>query len=342
MGKDSRVYVADECWTPEIHGTQPGATSLGVWLLQLADVDSVGSKFYAKMRVVFKMVVPELDKLPSFKVAGERTYYDPAVVGDCVAGKQLEFQNGIEVEHLPCTFYGEEAHGLLYHLASDPVNVLEMEVKYQGTFKHIFNLRSFPYDMQVLPIQMKIWCGNDQDFARTWVALGTSFGLNKDHLTFPDWTLDFNIKTQVLESENGRCTAVANLRMQRKPWFYTIAAAVPLLIVVGIALTTFSIDVGERSDRIGHAVTLLLSAVAVKFVVAADVPRVAYATTIDYETLLTYAFLLFVTVVHALVSTPEQNRYAFYAAIGFSIFITLSMAYGPISYWMAQRSMARA
>ena len=38
----------------------------------------------------------------------------------------------MEVEREPCQFYNnEDRFGLLFHVAGDPPNVLEMEVKYQ-------------------------------------------------------------------------------------------------------------------------------------------------------------------------------------------------------------------
>ena len=70
-----------------------------------------------------------------------------------------------------------------------------------------------------------------------------------------------------------------------------------LAMLTLLVLTVFAVPVEDLADRVGIVLTLLLTAVAFKFVVADTVPKVGYSTQLDRYMLLNMGFLFFSAVV---------------------------------------------
>jgi len=210
----------------------------------------------------------------------------------------------------------------------------------------VFDLKQFPYDSQELPIKLIIWRGTEKDYERTWKVMEKDYPMDREFLQQPDFSIDFdNAKMKIISKRqaDGKLD-FTNLKVQftipitRIPWFYVFGATFPLIVIMGTCLAAFSLHPeDDRADRIGISVTLLLAAIAVKFVVAADIPRVPYCTILDLETLLSYLFLLTVTCLFAL-GTEESNKKMFQTTALVSGFMLLFVLKTPIKYWYDQVS----
>lgn len=69
--------------------------------------------------------------------------------------------------------------------------------------------------------------------------------------------------------------------------FYFTASTINLAIIIVLTLATFELNKEDVTDSFNTTITLLLAAVAVKFVVSNDIPRVTYLTSADKETIAT-------------------------------------------------------
>ena len=152
-------------------------------------------------------------------------------------------------------------------------------------FKESFELRNFPFDAQTLNIDLR------QASGATWdnydlVVCGVQF--HRDAIEQPEWT--------VLTPKIERCSHMQTkieLRVKRMAQYYVTNVIGILAMLTLLVLTVFAVPVDDLADRMGIVLTLLLTAVAFKFVVADTVPKVGYSTQLDRYMLLNMAFLFF-------------------------------------------------
>lgn len=77
-----------------------------------------------------------------------------------------------------------------------------------------------------------------------------------------------------------RPVLVISLSIRRYRWAAFVNVELPMGLITALGAGTFA---GEQNvnDRLGVSVTLLLTAVAYKFIIADDIPRIAYLTMLD-------------------------------------------------------------
>jgi hypothetical protein len=168
---------------------------------------------------------------------------------------------------------------------------VEFDREFEVTLRCDFDLRSFPFDRQVL--QFKI-----QSFA--YSAKEARFDLDptrlkSDEIKLALWQAgNLRWQTSVVRDEMERDEydrLTISLDVARKPGFYVWQVFVPLFILFLIASTVFFLPAQDLSDRITVITTSLLTAVALSYAVRLDLPKVPYLTTIDRLFVVTYAFL---------------------------------------------------
>jgi len=89
--------------------------------------------------------------------------------------------------------------------------------------------------------------------------------------------------------------SLVRLQVARRPQYYVnnIVGIITMLSLLGFL--AFFLPVGDLGDRINLILTLLLTAVAFKFVVAESIPRLGYQTHIDSFVLYNMFFLFSVS-----------------------------------------------
>jgi len=295
QGKEAQDS-SDQYWETEKHGALAGGTAVGIRIGHLGEFSPLQSTFAASFRLTFKFQHPDLSRVSHFKEDDNRIYFLPKEVNDYLPGQSMDFMNAIDFEILPWTFYGEETTQLVFHIKSEPKTLVTAEVKVKGVFKHRFDLMSFPVDLQSLRIRINIWRACPEDFKRQWFVHKCSLGQNAlEDLQQPDYAVeDIHPKDMSLENKSGACDAVLSIQCFREPGFHLISATVPLSIIVVLTPASYKIGRDELGDRMSQGLTLLLAAVAVKFIVAPDLPKVHYVTALDVDTMMVYVFLLLV------------------------------------------------
>jgi hypothetical protein len=96
-----------------------------------------------------------------------------------------------------------------------------------------------------------------------------------------------------------------------------------------MTLLSFSILPDDIAGRLGFNMTILLTAVAFKFVIADSMPKVAYFTFLDQYILLNYCLLFLCMIENAAFGTaivhfdsdPQIERYLIIAITGFWFFL---------------------
>lgn len=326
---------------PEKPDWQP-TTKLGVWLLRVWDMDTAGCKFGASLRLVYKFHHPSLSALPQFSSAADRTYYTKVDLSEYLPGQALEVRNAIDWKKRETRFYdGEPAEELIFHTTKDgPLDdgIVTAEVVIEGTFRHTFDLHAFPFDVQHLPVVLRHWRKSKADYAREWQLIDTStYAHDESMLKFSDWDLDLHgLSSQLTHGPPVDLSFL--IPMQRKPWWYTITVSFTLLIILGFALTGMFTDPTDVHSRLGLASSLVLAAVAVKFVVAADLPRVPYLTALDVEYALVLFYLLCISYAFLICDTVESNDAAKWYAVAGALLDLGFVCIFPLKYIYRRRA----
>lgn len=168
---------------------------------------------------------------------------------------------------------------------------VEFGQEFEVTLRAEFELRSFPFDSQVLQFKIESFAFPAKEMI--FEPDPTKMKLGKIRLA--QWDVsNLRWKTSLERDEMERDEyhrLTLSVDAVRKPGFYVWQAFVPLFILFLIASTVFFLPVEDLSDRIGVITTSLLTAVALSYTVRMDLPKISYLTTIDRLFVTTYVFL---------------------------------------------------
>lgn len=82
------------------------------------------------------------------------------------------------------------------------------------------------------------------------------------------------------------CLSEINLRARRQYKYYLLNVVLIMFILTSLGLTSYALDHDALGDRLNVNITLILTVVAFKFVLASYVPRTPYSTQLDVYMLL--------------------------------------------------------
>eukprot|EP01084_Bolivina_argentea_P088523 159826_1 len=192
---------------------------------------------------------------------------------------------------------GEQVQSLEYKYFSETSTVY-MVLVVQVTFVERMELERFPMDRQFLGMDFNGWVkkGNwnwipniypswvPKEFHKTFAVRMLS-SITEYEMLSP-W-IDFNVEEQPLSIQ---------LRVDRLPGFYFGSIILPNFLIVLAAFASFPIPIDDSdkqfiSDRLSVSVTLMLTAVAFRYVVTDQLPKVAYLTIMDYYLLFGFIML---------------------------------------------------
>ncbi len=174
-----------------------------------------------------------------------------------------------------------------------------------GDFSQPLDLRDFPKDRQTYKIQI-VPAGYTRDEVELVPDPEVSYGIAKV-LSLPDWKVeDWNAGTaparSVRDSRRILSLAEFSFSARRKVGYYLIKIIVPLVLIVAMSWVVFWIDPKEGGIQIGVSMTAVLTLIAYRFAVGADLPKVSYVTRMD-QFLLGATVLMFATLVEVIVTS---------------------------------------
>ncbi len=200
------------------------------------------------------------------------------------------------------------------------------------TFSNKYNLKAFPFDKQVLNIQV-IDLSRSLDWFNMETTNWTQWLLedyaNKGEII--EWHIDdayskyFNVKDPVYLSQS--IGAEINVEIQRNFQYYIFKVISPIILILLVCWSVFWIHPKELESKLTITIICLLSLIAYNFVIDEDLPKLSYLTIIDYIILLSY---LFATVPNFLSIYSYQKWMK--KKSQWKIVDTKSRIYGPILY----------
>jgi hypothetical protein len=197
--------------------------------------------------------------------------------------------------------------------------ITEMYFRYviQGTFAEHFELKQFPIDQQHLHIKMVLW-GSPQsikrhhpepedppielDFdRRIQFYQGNSIVYSETFIQQDTWHLldKVNIlqgRTLYNRNDDGIRYTTLNIyiTIQRRVGFYISNVLFPIFLLVFISFISFILDASALGERMTITLTLLLTLVALKYIVAQYLPTTSYLTYLDMYILFSFLWITLV------------------------------------------------
>ncbi|CAL1151248.1 unnamed protein product [Cladocopium goreaui] len=205
-----------------------------------------------------------------------------------------------------------------------------------GEFGEELELQNFPFDTQDLSVMLRFgWPCKDRKevqvrfvdsrkskvfvnifcLKNAWTepkAVDVRFGFTK---------IDEHWKPTPEEPEIPDQFPLIWIRCQvgRKPKFYLLNVVLPVASIVFASISSLAVF-EDMGGRLGATLTLLLTAVAYKYLVAEMVPRISYNTLLDWYVLICWAFLLLMVLGNCFVHHDAKTAVGFTFGALFAFF----------------------
>ncbi len=179
-----------------------------------------------------------------------------------------------------------------------------------GSFTQAMNLRRFPFDSETFRINLVIPGYRpedvelipDPDAVKTGIA--KAVGRTKN-LSLQDWDItDLSARPKPYQVVPG--TEIAGYEIAftaaRKPHHYLLKVILPLVLIVIMSWAVFWIDPTLGTTQISVAITSMLTLIAYRFAVGAEVPKLPYLTLLDSFILLG-SILVFLSLIEVMITT---------------------------------------
>lgn len=210
-----------------------------------------------------------------------------------------------------------------------------------GNFSQPFNLKKFPFDRQTLNI-IVVAVGISPEKVQFVVDEEHPSGLAKT-FSQPEWYVEnWDLKPglyQPIETMEAAPSITMSVTIKRKSSYYLYKFIIPLLLIMGMSYTIFWLSSKESSTRVGLAATSMLTLVAYRFMISADLPKVPYLTRMDifilYATIMVFAVLVVSAYLSVLIKNNETKKVDLYDLIIrmiFPLFVLFGMGLPFIIY----------
>ncbi len=257
----------------------PKKAALGVYILDISDIDEPGGKFTLHVLLSTSWQDPE-------RVFGGK---EPRIYREDAATEEVNTHWRPMVEFNRTTAPAELHHSLMRVF---PDGRVEFERLLTVQIATELDLRKLPFDTQSLKIELESF---------QYLASAMEVVLPPENLrigariSLPQWQpgkLSAEVAPvyrQVYDETYSRATVT--LEVKRHTQFYIWQMMVPLGIVLGMAFAVFFLPPKDLSDRMSVIIASLLTVVALSYSLHSGLPKISYLTVIDWFFVLAYAFL---------------------------------------------------
>lgn len=272
----------------------PTEVQIQIFVLDLDEIDSANQTFSANVYL-------------------EATWQDPRLKADPGSGKRRVSM--AEIWHPRLQVLNQQR----LWLTMDEVAEIAVDgtVSYRqrgwGSFSQPLELHEFPFDRQELTVQL-VAAGflDDEVSLAATVGSGIAGKLSVADWNVVDWKMDAEIPVPgppgVMEEDASVALVIS---VERRIGYYLIKVILPLVLIVAMSWVVFWIDARETGTRTSVAITAMLTLIAYRFAVGANLPDVSYLTRLDYfimvSTVLVYAALVVVVVTASYVASDRVH-----------------------------------
>lgn len=241
----------------------------------------------------------------------------------------------------------EDFREVSWRQGRDGSAVLGWRAKYRACFKQRFELRSFPFDTQILAMTFTTQQFNVRLIEDCYD--GSCSILRQEYTILPEFSILGPIFVPHEELALGKYPLLdISLIASRRGSYYIWNLYVPLFILTAMLFSVFSVSVAEVSDRLSLTLTIVLASVAYKYIVSQDLPHIAYLTMADVYVLGNFIFTALVVLENAwagwIATVNEEDGTTFDGMslkILFLVFIGGNLAY-IAGVWFFSRCIFKA
>ncbi len=267
---------------PPHEGSGPVPVSLGVYLIQLSNLDQILQTFEIEGYLEASWDDPRLAFDAARFGAGVKVDHDDralAKLGEQVWWPSLEFVNA-------------SGGGELYRhwLEVDSTGHVAYTARFHAVVTSAMDLRRFPFDTQLLQIPIESYFYDASQVTFRVNPASTGFDRTR---SLPEWTY-VDVSTRVAVNDYaqlgdffGAYSRFTFLIEIRRQWgFYVWKIFLPLFLIVASSWTMFWIR--DLGINVGIAFTIMLTVVAFNFSIADSLPKVPYLTFLDAVMVVSY------------------------------------------------------
>eukprot|EP00455_Lapot_gusevi_P034578 TRINITY_DN3817_c0_g2_i2.p1 TRINITY_DN3817_c0_g2~~TRINITY_DN3817_c0_g2_i2.p1 ORF type:complete len:366 (+),score=59.01 TRINITY_DN3817_c0_g2_i2:78-1175(+) len=274
---------------------EPVRIQLAVRVLNVFEISNVDQCFKVDFIVIASWKDPQLVGV------------DPALVDwDNVWNPRLNVKNALDLESLDDTLVEPWA------LENPATGNVVKTMRYRGTVHELLELDEFPFDFQALTIIISTGLTSQQ----VQFQCPSHDKIRMNAATLPEWRFvapSFEVVTTDPLHSTKRATYSEfhfRLRAIRNSGYYVWNVAAVVFLIVTLSLISFTIPPSEISDRLSITLTLMLTAVAFKLVVAESLPKMSGLTLLDKYVFAAFMFVYLVAIQNGLVGlASEENQH---------------------------------
>ncbi|XP_071488317.1 cys-loop ligand-gated ion channel-like [Diadema antillarum] len=283
-------------------------------IITVGDIDTLKEEFNCELALTIKWKEPSIKGLKADEIDWSE-HWDP----------RIYFFNAVSIDK----YEVKHRVGLKspYDDETDPIPDAQLSIRMKGTFKSVMRLTDFPFDYQNLTIKiMSDWPKKVIEFSKDMTQKDS---VRTDTFTGgQEWRLMKHVDAAPVEEEKMSSGAVnayplynITVNVKRIPNYYMWNVAFIMFFITPLAFSSFAVDLSAPEDRLGVTLTLLLTAVAFKFVVAQSLPNTSYQTLLDYYVLCCMVLLCGVVIQNAIVSVFTNSVDAIFFDLVSGIFL---------------------
>lgn len=184
----------------------------------------------------------------------------------------------------------------------DPDGSVVCGQRFQGLLSYPLDLKSFPLDRQILPIQITSFVYSPDEIQWAFDEQGTS---KADKLSVLNWSvesMDTSVSIyRVAQVENGFVSCNFDMHARRFPAYYLTKVVVPLMLISFTSYLVFWLKTDQVIPQVSISVTAILGLITYWFTFQQNLPRIPYLTALD-KYLISLMLLVFATLVQTVVT----------------------------------------
>jgi hypothetical protein len=181
-----------------------------------------------------------------------------------------------------------------------------------GAFSQPLRLHDFPFDRQRFAISLVAAGYNPEEVQ----VVGSIRSGISEQLSVADWQVlgqqSSSDPMTIANRSNSLASYQFSFDAKRKSGYFVVKVILPLVFIVMMSWVVFWIDPKESGSQISVAVTSMLTLIAYRFAVGANMPQLSYLTRLDYfilgSTILVFASLVEVVITSSYAKIGKIKR----------------------------------
>ncbi|XP_013387103.1 uncharacterized protein LOC106156405 isoform X2 [Lingula anatina] len=291
---------------------EPVTVEVCVIFLKLGEIDTLKEQFSADVLVKAKWREPELDRKGKNK-------------DELIDEDEIDFEKYWNPKLFVENTVGDpkEVRWRTLAFSSEGDAFICENQRLKGTFVENLELNDFPFDVQDLTVTVTSERpASELNLIEDRMELHRVY--KQSFIDEQEWSLYKHLESEskFLAEPHGdpsvkRVLLSVKCRAARRPWFFVWNIFLVTFLFCSLSFATFSVEYNLPQNRLQLSFTLVLTAVAFKFVINQSLPRVSYLTYLDKYLLGSMCQLAIVCAWHSIVAKIDSKHDAKVAELVF-------------------------